>query len=713
LTLPTALRYLAGMKDFFYPQSVAVIGVSSRPGNLGQGIVGNMTRFGFNGILYEVGSSGGLWAGRRIYRSVSDIPDKVDLAIVLTPAKTVPEILAECGEKGIRRVVVETGGFREHGEEGKAHERRVVEVLQRYGMRMIGPNGLGVINAEIGLAAPFMPIEERWRRGDVSILAQSGGVGLSLISLLAEENLGLNKFVSLGNMLDVGAEELLGYLIEDPGTRMIVLYLEGIRDGRALMEVARRSPKPVLAIKGNTGSLGRSIAASHSASLSNDDRVVDAAFRQAGIARVRNPTNLAAYIHGLRMPPMRGPNLAVLSRSGGHAVLAADSCERYGFSLSPFPPEFIREIEKHFRASVIKLTNPLDLGDLFDLDVYRKIIEQTLQQPDVHGVLFLLTYIPGIEGAAAREVLKFAGEAGRRYDKPVVVYVATSQEETLQLKRSLDHPVWTHIDLAVRSLRASQDYLVEKERALLPRRPAAQVVDPGPARKLIDAARAERRDLYLHEAVEALASYAIPVVRGRHVHSADEAVAAARELGFPVAIKVVSRQVSHKSDFGGVQLNLRGEETLRQAYAEMTERIRKAFPDAEIEGALVQPMVTGGREMIVGGRRDASFGPVVLVGMGGVFVEILREAALRVAPIDHDEAHRMLDELHGAAILRGARGAKPADVDALVDCVLRLGRFLADFPEVREIDINPVRIFPQGEGCLALDARVILAERDS
>jgi acetyltransferase len=696
------------MREFFYPQSVAVIGVSPRPGNLGQGIVGNMTRFGFQGILYEVGPSGGVWAGRRIHRSVADIPDKVDLAVVLAPARHVPGIIDECGEKGIRRVVVETGGFREHGPEGRALEEQLLAALRKHGMRMIGPNGLGVLNAEIGLAAPFMPIEERWRRGDVSILSQSGGVGLSLITMLAEENLGLNKFVSMGNMLDVGVEELLEYLIEDPGTRMIVLYLEGVRDGQRLTEIARRSPKPILAIKGNVGTLGNSIAASHTASLSNDDRVVDVGFAQAGIARVRNPTNLAAYVHGLRMPPMRGRNLAVLSRSGGHAVLAADSCERYGFRLSPFPPEFIREIEGHFRASVIKLTNPLDLGDLFDLEVYRRIIDQTLQLPEVHGVLFLLTYVPGIEGPAAREVLKFAGEAGRRHDKPVVLYVATSQEETLQLKRSLEHPVWTHIDLAVRSLRASQEYLLEAGRARRTPPAPAGPADLPCARRLVAAARAERRDLYLHEAVALLECYDIPVVGGRHVRTVDEAAAAAAELGYPAAIKVVSRQISHKSDFGGVQLNLRSEPGLRQAWADMHERIAKAFPTAEIAGVLVQPMVTGGREMIVGGRRDPSFGPVVLVGLGGVFVEILREAALRVYPFDREEALRAIDELRGAAILRGARGTQPADLEALVDVMLRLGRCLADFPEIREVDVNPLRVFPAGEGCRALDARVIL-----
>lgn len=700
------------MREFFYPQSVAVIGVSPRPDNLGREIVANLTRFGFNGIIYAVGRSGGVWAGRRIHRSVSDIPDKVDLAVILTPARTVPEILAECGEKGIRRVVVESAGFREYGDGGLDIERQVVEAIRRWEIRLIGPNGLGVINMENGLALPFIPIEDKVLPGDISVITQSGGVGLSIISVLAEENLGLNKFVSAGNMLDVGTEELLDYLIEDDGTRVIVLYLEGIRDGRRLVETARRSSKPILAIKGNIGRLGRAIAASHSASLSDDDRVVEEAFRQAGIARIHNPTFLGHHLKAVRMPPMRGPNLAVVSRSGGHAVLAADACETFGFELPAFPPGFIAGIERRFRASVIKLTNPLDLGDLFDLDVYRGIIEETLRQPDVHGMLLLLTYAPGAEGEAAREVFRFAGEAGRRHDKPVAIFVAAPLEEIRLLKQTIHHPVFTHITEAVRSLRMARDYSVEAARARTPREAPRFDADRARVAALLETAAAQARDPYLHEAAEALACYGIPIVRGVHVHSEEEAAAAARKLGYPVAVKIVSRRISHKSDFGGVQLNLRNEDALLHAYRDMFERIRRAFPEADIEGALVQPMVTGGREMILGGRQDRGFGPVVLVGMGGIFVEILREASVRIAPIDAGEAHRMVDELRGAPILRGARGTQPADVEALVECLLRLSMMLVEFPAIREVDINPVRVFARGEGCLALDARILTAATD-
>jgi acetyltransferase len=389
--------------------------------------------------------------------------------------------------------------------------------------------------------------------------------------------------------------------------------------------------------------------------------------------------------------------------------MAADACEDYGFALAPFPSTFLEEIEKRFRASVIKLTNPLDLGDLFDLEFYKRIIDRTLGLPDVHGVLFMLTYVAGHEAEKAREVLRYAGESAKRTGKPVVLYVATAQHEIQHLRQELDHPVFTHVEEAVRSLHVVRDYLESSERARAWAPPPAVRPTGTCAAELVEVAARERRDLYLHEATEALACYGIPTARIRHVHGVDEAVAAAQEIGWPVALKLVSRQISHKSDVGGVQLNLRSESGLRQAHDDMMARVRRAFPDADVEGLLVQPMVVGGREMIVGGRRDPSFGPVVLVGLGGIFVDVLREAAIRPAPVAADEARRMIDELRGAAILRGARGTPPGDLDALADCVVRVSQLLADLPRIREVDANPVRVFARGDGCVALDARVLIA----
>jgi acetyltransferase len=275
------------MREIFYPTSVAVIGVSNSPDNMGRGIVFNLTEFGFQGIIYQVGPKGGVFAGRRIYSSLLDIPDKVDLAVILTPARTVPDLLEECGQKGVQWVVIESAGFREYGPEGKRIEERILEVARKYNQRFVGPNCIGVINMENGLSTPFPPLRRMVSPGDISLISQSGGVGMSILNLLANEGLGLNKFVSAGNMLNIQTEELLDYFIKDPGTRYILLYLEGIQDGRRLMEIASQSSKPIVAFKANIGQFGRMIASSHSASLSSNDKVVDAAFRQCGCTMPR------------------------------------------------------------------------------------------------------------------------------------------------------------------------------------------------------------------------------------------------------------------------------------------------------------------------------------------------------------------------------------------------------------------------------------------
>ncbi|MCU0489281.1 MAG: CoA-binding protein, partial [Anaerolineales bacterium] len=313
------------MREFFYPNSVAVIGVSEKPDNLGRNIVANLIEYGFHGIVYAVGPRGGVIETRRIYRSVAEIPDPVDLAVILTPAKTVPGVMEECGQKGIRWVVIETAGFREFTEEGRQLEEQICQVAKRYGIRFSGPNCIGIINMANGFCVPFPRLKKLVKTGDVSVITQSGGVGMSALNLMANEGLGLAKFVSVGNMLDTSAEDMLEYLLTDDETAIIFLYLESIHQGRRLMEIARRSTKPILAFKSNIGRLGQNIALSHTASLASDDKLVDAAFHQAGILRVRDATSLASGLKILRLPPVRGKHLAIISRSGGHAVMAADA----------------------------------------------------------------------------------------------------------------------------------------------------------------------------------------------------------------------------------------------------------------------------------------------------------------------------------------------------------------------------------------------------
>ncbi len=569
------------MREIFYPNSVAVIGVSNSPDNMGRGIIFNLTEFGFQGIIYEVGPKGGVFAGRRIYKSVLDIPDPVDLAVILTPARTVPGVLEECGQKGIRWAVVESAGFREYGDEGKKIEEDIIGVAVKWGLRFVGPNCIGVINMENGLCTPFPPLRRTARSGDISMISQSGGVGMSVLNLMANEGLGLNKFVSAGNMLNIQTEELLEYFIEDPGTQYILLYLEGIHDGRKLMEVARRSPKPIVAFKSNIGQFGKSIASSHTASLSSNDRVVDAAFRQSGIVRVNDATTLGNDLKILRLPPMRGKNLAIISRSGGHAVIAADACEMSGFSLAHFPQEFLEEIQRHFRASVIKLTNPLDLGDLFDLEIYLKIIDRTLAQKEVDGIVFLHTFNATLEGEKSRDLFNHVIELSKKYDKPVALYISTEDQEVNYLKRNLNYPVFTQVVETVRALGLNRRYHAEIQRVRQRQEIPPFRVDREKATSLLKKAGSEKRDLFLHEAAEVLHIYGIPMVRGVPVTTEKEAIQAAKELGFPVAMKVISREISHKSDVGGVQLNLRNEAVVADAYAGHVQADSPGLPGSQ------------------------------------------------------------------------------------------------------------------------------------
>jgi len=679
------------MKGIFYPKSVAVVGVSAKPDNLGRNIMLNLIDFGFDGVVYPVGPSGGRITTRRIYKSVLDIPDDIDMAVILVPARHVPQVLDECGQKGVKRAVIETAGFREYSEGGRKIEEQVVTTAEKYGIRFIGPNCIGIINMENGFCVPFPRLTPFIRKGEVSIITQSGGVGLSIMNHMAVEGIGLHQFASIGNQLNIDAEDLLEYFIEDEGTKTIFIYLEGIRDGRRLMEIARRSPKPILAMKSNIGELGQNIAASHTASLSSDDRVVDVAFKQSGITRVHDVTTLSHYMRTLLLPPMKDKRLAIISRSGGHAIVAADACESVGFELADFPESFIAEIEKHFRASVIKLTNPLDLGDLFDLDVYYQIVEQTLAQDNVDGVVFLHTSVALTERGPTRDLVMRLERLSREFNKPVAIYVSASSAEVTDLRQNLEFPIFTRIVEMFRALKLDYEHAqMVADASFETDIPTCEVQKPV-VQQLLSSATEENRDLLLNEAMEVLECYGIPTVKGSSANSADEAVAAADALGYPVAMKVISEQISHKSDVGGVQLNLLNREAVRSAFEDMHARIQKVFPNASLDGVMVQPMAVGGRELILGGRQDKQFGPVILVGLGGIFVEVFEQASMRIGPVSRKEALAMINELSGAQILMGARGQKRFDIDVLADAI-----------------VNPLRIFHEGEGCLALDARIIL-----
>lgn len=693
------------LETFFNPQTVAVVGVSEKADNLGRVISGNLHSFGFKGIVYEVGPNGGTIFGRRIYRAVSDIPDRVDLAVLLVPAGIVPEVLVECGRKGIHHVIIETAGFSESGPAGAALEQQVAAIAAEHGIRFIGPNCIGLVNRHAGLSTAFVTLDPNLKAGGTSVVTQSGGVGISILNMLASEGGGLAKMVSVGNKLDIDENDVLEYLIDDPETEIITMYLEGIRDGKRLMALARSTDKPILIHKSNIGAAASGIASSHTAALSADDEVVDAALRQAGIARFRDSETLVHYLKALALPPMRGNRVAVLSRSGGHAVIAADACEIEGLELATLPQDFLDEAQGHLRANVISLTNPMDLGDLFDLDVYEKLAEGTLKMDGVDGMVFMHTYMVGPDGDRSQHLFEKLHEMSLATQKPVAVHADTVAGEVSRLKQVLPGPVFQEPSDAVRALALLRDYW--RAEVPPPTRPDGPA-DAATVRAILDTCRAEGRDPLLQEAMSIASAYGVPVIECRLASTEDEVVAAANELGLPVVLKVVSPDVSHKSDFGGVQLNLRSIEGVRAAYGEMMAEVTERAPGSDVHGVMVQPMLRGGRDLIVGARLDPNFGHVVVAGMGGVFVEVFRDSAIRVAPFPRSSADAMLRELKVWPVLEGVRGQEASDTDAVAEAILAVARLVIDFPEITEMDLNPVRALATGKGCLALDARITL-----
>jgi acyl-CoA synthetase (NDP forming) len=724
------------MDKIFYPNSIVVIGVSERPTNMGRNIVANLLDFGYGGEIHVVGQQGGCVFGHRIRTSIEELPQGIDLAVILTPASTVPDLVDACGRQGIRRAVIESGGFSEFSAEGQALSDRLRAVARQWGIRFVGPNCISVVNVVSGVCLPFVRLQRHaLKKGRVSVVSQSGGITIVYTNLFSSEGLGISKAISIGNKLDLDETDYLAYLLEDEDTDMICLHLESIEDGRRLMELARSSPKPILLHKTNVGQASAHIAQSHTAALANDDRIVSTAARQSGMIRARNFRTMVNYAKGLSLPPVRGNTLIAIARSGGRAVVAADMAAAFGFDLYPFPRDFCEKVKGFFRAKVIEPTNPLDLGDLFDFRIYVNILEECLKIADVDAVLMAHEYSSLLERKGTHRLAQAVRDLATQYNKPVALCPFSEGDEILSLKKDLEYPIFSEIDEAMEALAVSRDrYRRSRKRGgaegaekplarpgfaiqanQLP--PSISPLHPKDELQSILASpvTTDRGNLtdenghgavMIHQALEVCQSYGIPVAEWATASSPEEAVEAAARLGYPLALKILSSQISHKSDMGGITLGLEDEESLRRACAEMLSRVRAETPDAPLEGFLLQRMVSGGREVILGGKRDPSFGPVVMFGLGGIYVEVFDDVAFRVAPLTREDAEEMVAEVKGSRLLRGIRGEKPSDVEAVVDCLLRLSQLLQDFPGIAEVDINPLIVL--GKGAVAVDARIVL-----
>jgi len=711
------------MDKIFNPNSIVVIGVSERPTNMGRNIVANLLDFGYRGEIHVVGQREGVVFGHRIRTSIEELPQGIDLAVILTPAPTVPDLMDACGRQGIRRVVIESGGFGEFSAEGQELSERLRAVARKWGIRFVGPNCISVINMDSGVCLPFVRLQRHTlKKGRVSVVSQSGGITIVYTGLFSSVGLGISKAISMGNKLDLDETDYLAYLLEDKNTDIICLHLESIEDGQRLMELARSSSKPILLHKTNVGQASAHIAQSHTAALANDDRIVSAAARQAGMIRARNFRTMVNYAKGFSLPPVKGNTLVAISRSGGRAVVAADMAAAFGFDLYSFPREFREKVKGGFRAKVIEPTNPLDLGDLFDFRIYVNILEECLKIEDVDAVLMAHAYSSLLERKAAHRLTHAVQELAAKYNKPVALCPFSESEEILSLKKDLEYPTFSEIDEAMEALAVSRDRYRRLRKArgepvsISPLRPKDEL------RRILTSPKGGDT-LMLHQALEVCQGYGIPVAKWATASSSEKAVEAAKRLGYPLALKILSPHISHKSDAGGIALGIEDEKSLKRACEEMLSLPRERAPGTPLSnrhsqisiphspfstphGFLLQKMISGGREVILGGKRDPSFGPVVMFGLGGVYVEVFDDVAFRVAPLTREDAEEMIAEVKGSRLLPGIRGEKPSDVEAVVDSLLRLSQLLQDFPAIAEVDINPLVVLEKGT--LAVDARIVL-----
>lgn len=696
------------MEKIFNPASVAVIGVSEKASNLGRHIAENLLRFNYRGKLYLVGQKAGELNGIPIFDSLDKVPDGIDLAIILTPACTTPDLLAHCGRKKITRVVIETAGFSESSAEGRVLEEQIRQIAREYNIRIVGPNCIGIVNTSGGMCTVFVRVEQsEILPGRTSFISQSGGVVLTMWDMLSAAGLGVAKEISVGNKLDLKESDYLDYLLKDPETDTCLLYLESIDDGRGLVDLAARGDKPIVVYKSNTAPASRRVAISHTAALANDEEVVNSAFKQFGIRRARSLRELVLFAKGFAMPPVRGNQLCVFTRSGGHAIIAADSASEFGFELAPFPQSLIDKAKPYFRADVIDTTNPLDLGTVFDFSSYAILIEECLQTVKPDAVLLVFNYrretIP-----VAREIAEKLKQMSRQYQVPIALTYFTEMDELAYLERNLGFPIFTEVYDAIQALAASRDFHQWRQRfraADAAELPASLVPADACAKAKQILQRQNGRQPLISDTLSIISAYGIPVAPWAVAKDLHQAAAAADQLGYPLAIKVVSETIVHKSDVGGVALNIRDADELAACIGAMQQRIRSVSPGSPFE-FLLQKMVSGGREVILGGKRDRAFGPVILFGLGGIYVEVFKDAALRLAPLRPADAAEMIDEIQGSKLLRGVRGEPGVDLDALQDNLLRLSQLMIDLPEICEIDLNPVMASP--DRVVAVDARMVI-----
>ena len=696
------------LDSIFYPGSVAVVGVTQTPGTVPYDIFYNILASGYKGILYPVAPGKKSISAVRAYRYISDIEEDVDLAVIVFPAVVVEKALEMCGQKGVKAAIIISAGFREVGPEGVKREQRIKDICAEYGIKLIGPNCLGVINTDpvSMLNASFarkMPAEDR-----IAFLSQSGALCTAVLDYARGKNIGFSKFVSFGNMAGVTEIDLLYYLHQDDKTDVILLYLEELRDGRALIDAAKKitrgeNAKPILAIKSGRTPQGADAASSHTGSLAGEDAICDAVFREAGIIRVNTLDAMFNTAIMLAYQPMpAGNRVAIVTNAGGPGVMATDAAVSWNLDIARFEPETTAKLQESLPA-VANIKNPVDvIGDARS-DRYEAALKAVIEDPNVDQTLVILTPQSMTD---IQEIAHGIVKVQEKSDKPMACSFmgACDVQVGVDILERAHIPHYILPELACKAMANVQRVCRWRKTELKEFAPLP--VDKAAAQAIID----DLPEGYLREdqALAVLQAYGLPVPEHRLCKNPSEAVAFAEKIGYPVVLRVVSPQIVHKFDVKGVALGLTDAESLKKAYKQMIDHIGKVLPDAEITGVLVRGMIPAGHEVILGAKRDPVFGPTLMFGLGGLFVEIFKDVTFALAPIDEGTASRMVREVKAISLLEGARGTKAADIHGIEECLRRLGQLVSDLERISELDINPLLVGPAEQGSAVADVRIRL-----
>ena len=700
---------------FLSPRSIAVIGASEKPG-VGKAIFSNIVN-GYKGKIYPITPSNDFISGLKAYKSVLDVPDQIDLAVVATPNRTVPKVMEEVGKKKIKGAIVVTAGFKEVDKDGAQLEEEIGVIGKKYGVRIIGPNCLGIMSLSQRnmMNATFLKITPRY--GNIALVSQSGAICAATVEDAIAQNIGFSKVISMGNKVDMDENDILELLAYDEETRVIVMYLEDIHDGRRFMEitkkVTREMKKPIIVLKAGRTPEGAKAAMSHTGALMGSDEPFDALFMQCGIIRVDTMQELFELATAFSKQPVPKFNsgIAIVSNAGGPAIISTDACSKYGLRMADLSDsrDTINKIIPHHGSS----RNPVDIVGDADSGRFEKVILEVLSNNSVGSVVTMCTPSATLNyDDLARTIVKTSRAKGTGKTMVAALMGLAEGLENKQILSDGDIPHFMYAEPAIRTLNAMYAFREWIER--LYDEPKQFNVDQSKVRQVFDEVRAQSRtNLLEEEGYKVLEAYGFSIPKKHLAKNEEECTRVVQEIGYPVVMKIASPEIVHKSDAGGVKIGLKNEDEVRQAFRAIINNAKKYKPDAKIDGVLVQEMIKSGKETILGAKFDPILGPLIMFGLGGIYVEVLKDVVFRLAPLEEREATRMIESVRTINLLKGVRGEKPHDLGAIKESLQRLSQLITDFQEIEELDVNPLLVLEDGKGVRAIDIRISLKKNNN